>query len=82
LDFRNEPAYFATIKNHFLPLFAGKKRKILIKLTNITYLQDAVYQWFIKKLHLIHKKKRKKRAVYQKNIYLCNVLINMIVLQI
>jgi len=75
------PNFFG-IKKHFFPLFAEKKRKILIKLTNIIYLQNTVYQQFTKKLHLMHKKKRKKRAVYQKNIYLCNVLINMIVLQI
>ena len=45
-------------------------------------MQKHHFQRITKKLHPHNKKNDKKSLRYQKNIYLCNVLINTIVLQI
>jgi len=45
-----------------------------LKVINNLYLFD--YQHFAKKLHFTLKKNAKKRTTYQKNAYLCSVLIN------
>lgn len=45
-------------------------------LTIIHSLQITNIQYITKKLQNKHKKNTKKRTMYKKNAYLCNVLIN------
>jgi hypothetical protein len=68
---RKKTVVFAHEKEEFA---ISKRRYRKLKVINNLYLSD--YQYFAKKLHFVLKKNAKKRTTYQKNAYLCSVLIN------